>query len=211
MIINKILSKFSKKTILKGLTQCNMSLYLTTKQLIDLIKEVKPDIRIRCSMCWYTHPEYAMNEPYPIAYMAMSKGMHRECDYIDTDTLLDLIQKLFEGIENPTYVSKPEQAHLVWSHWMGYYLFGRKERLFDEADYIRWEQLVATEYNDLNSRQQESDIAVANKILVDAPKYLSTVLIHRYFDYTDGKNLWQKDQELVLLDLINEIKTVYKI
>lgn len=137
-----------------------MSLYTTTKQLINLIKQVKPEFneyKMGSTKCWYSHPEYAKNGPYPISYLAMRGGQKRECEYITTDVLIDLIPQLFAMVANPEFLTISE--------------------------------------------------------LRQVPGDLCTALIRRYFDYYEDngpKNWWQRDQEGVLLDLIEEIKKVYK-
>jgi hypothetical protein len=80
------------------------NLYNTTKQLLNLIKEVKPEIEIIQSHYWVSKnnsivPSTDVNSGYPSTLDSFEYYVY----YITSESLLTLIPQLFEGVENPEY------------------------------------------------------------------------------------------------------------
>ena len=169
----------------------NKTLYTLTKELLDLIKEVKPEIENYIG--WRlinesnTYPEVLFNNGTIVRtkrdthweYYILDNG-ESVCEedtyskgvyFVPTaETLLTLIPQLFEGVENPEYVN------------------------------------IITEYKEIrHSKGNQERINDLDRMIYNTPRTLSKALLSSYF--VDG--LWVESQE-VLEDLINNINTYLK-
>jgi hypothetical protein len=156
------------------------TLYQITKELIDLIKKVRPDILYviepQAQLEWVSNfdrnPEIAV---YQQSIYLANEGDIRHCVVIDAQTLITIVPELFGEVENPEYNDNIEAIEVLLS-----------------PPYI--------------SNEEKEVIANLRGIIDFMPKKLDKTLLQKYF--VDG--LWLKSKEATLRDIINNINTYLK-
>jgi hypothetical protein len=164
------------------------TLYQLTKQLIELIKDKKPEIEIESEFHYiYGSPEAGVIYNHPATF---PKG-HVHIPAFTAQSLLTLIPQLFEGVESKstTITINTTELHKQLKRGWKY-----------SCDVSTLDISLSLE---APKDHKPVDFSVWNFRLEET---LSQSLLQKYF--VDG--LWLQSQEAVIEDLINNINTYLK-